>query len=54
MSWSEYREKSLLHHAIDKENIEVIRVLLEQPKLNVNDIFLIIRKISLFFIQANK
>ena len=46
MSWSEYREKSVLHHAIDKENIEAVRALLEHPKLNVNDIFLIKRKIS--------
>lgn len=44
--WSEYIEKSCLHHAIDKNNIEIVRVLLENSRLNVNDIFLVKRKVS--------
>lgn len=45
MSWSEYKEMTPLHLAVEKENAEIVQLLITIQKLNINDVFLLTRKI---------
>lgn len=53
-----YIQKTALHIAAEKENIETVKLLLSQPKIDINILSIFILKFSIqfkaiFFIQFN-